>query len=276
MTNSTLSKRSSRGCGSMLNTAQQLALFAKGAASVVLFSVSVFSASVASAQAPRWFTYELSVFSNENVVDRSQEPPVSVDVAELGMARARRLTQLSELLAIPEQYFVRDTEPAVLPTPLQPGESSYRFADLQRDPNIALPASASDFQQTNRALERSADYRLLYHAVWRAPLEDEGESTPLRIEGGLRVEEAKTDGSQRGERELAGTIDLHFNARRDRIVLDTQLSLDAGNGQRFLNRQSREMRSTEFHYLDSPALGVIFLAQPFEVPAEINTASESP
>jgi hypothetical protein len=159
---------------------------------------------------------------------------------------------------------------------LQPGESSYRFADLQRDPNIALPASASDFQQTNRALERSADYRLLYHAVWRAPLEDEGESTPLRIEGGLRVEEAKTDGSQRGERELAGTIDLHFNARRDRIVLDTQLSLDAGNGQRFLNRQSREMRSTEFHYLDSPALGVIFLAQPFDVPAEVNTASDSP
>ena len=128
-----------------------------------------------------------------------------------------------------------------------------------RDPLIALSSSASDFQQTNRALEHSPDYRLLAHEVWRQPLADEGKSTPIRIIGGRQ---------RAGGFELMGTIDLHFNSRQDRIVLEINLILEANSAGDlvFHHQQSREMRSTEFHYLDSPAIGVIILAQPYEVP----------
>ena len=53
-----------------------------------------------------------------------------------------------------------------------------------------------------------------------------------------------------------------------RIVLETNLILEANSTGDlvFHHQQSREMRSTEFHYLDSPAVGVIILAQPYEVP----------
>lgn len=221
------------------------------------------------AQNERWFTFEVSIFSNENPADRLQEPPLQLQPEELGLARARRLTQLIDLLSIPDPLFAEAAEPGarievdpaeaiVPPQPLAAGVSPFRFADLKREAFIALPASESDFQQTNRALERSPDYRLLYHGIWRAPLADEGESVPLAIEGGL---------SSGGGQELSGTLDLHFNARRDRIVLDTSLALSEGSAGVHLHRQSREMRSDEFHYLDSPALGVIFIAQPYEPPA---------
>ena len=32
-------------------------------------------------------------------------------------------------------------------------------------------------------------------------------------------------------------------------------------------QQSRDMRSTEFHYLDHPALGIVITVEPYELPA---------
>jgi hypothetical protein len=239
---------------------------AETAYALMLALAAASTGSSAHAQSERWFTYELSIFSNESPADRLQEPPHLLAKSDLLAKGSVTLTTLAELLVIDSALFTETeqtgvagetsssaTEPAAslpkLPSPID-AASSFRFVDLQRDPDIALPASESDFQQTNRALERSPDYRLLYHAVWRAPLAEEGESTALSIDTGG----------------LAGTVDLHFNARRDRIVLDTMLGLAAGTDGYYLHSQSREMRSGEFHYLDSPALGVIFLAQPYELP----------
>ena len=265
MTSSILSKPFSRSSGSM-RPKPCYSRRAKTAYALMIALAAASAGSSALAQSERWFTYELSIFSNESPADRLQEPPHLLAKSDLLATGSVTLTTLAELLAIDSALFTEAeqtgvagetsssaTEPAVslpkLPSPID-AASSFRFVDLQRDPDIALPASESDFQQTNRALERSPDYRLLYHAVWRAPLAEEGESTALSIDTGG----------------LAGTVDLHFNARRDRIVLDTMLGLAAGTDGYYLHSQSREMRSGEFHYLDSPALGVIFLAQPYELP----------
>ena len=220
-----------------------------------------------SAQGERWFTFEVSVFSNELASDRAQELPIKRVDAALNKGPVISLTQFFDLLNIAQwpaqtaNQIPTSPEPVsgLLPEPLAAGEKSYQFVDLMRDPLIALSSSASDFQQTNRALERSPDYRLLAHEVWRQPLADEGKSTPIRIIGGRQ---------RAGGFELEGTIDLHFNSRQDRIVLDTNLVLEANSADDlvFHHKQSREMRSTEFHYLDSPAIGVIILAQPYEVP----------
>ena len=100
---------------------------------------------------------------------------------------------------------------------------------------------------------------MLTQAVWRQPLADEGKSVPIKFSGGRQ---------RGGSFELEGTLDLYFNARRDRIVVDTDFILepDLSGDLAFQPKQSRELRSGEFHYLDSPAIGVIILAQPYEVP----------
>jgi hypothetical protein len=218
-----------------------------------------------SAQNERWFTFEVSVFSNELASDRGQESPIAKADATLKDPPVKSLIQFFDLLNLAQ--WPRDNQAtanlAVPRTPvlrpLAEGEKSYKFTDLARDPFIKLSSSASDFQQTNRALERSPDYRLLTHAVWRQPLVDEGKSVPIKFSGGRQ---------RGGSFELEGTLDLYFNARRDRIVVETNFTLEADlSGDRvFQHQQSRELRSGEFHYLDSPAIGVIILAQPYEVP----------
>jgi len=222
-----------------------------------------------SAQNERWFTFEVSVFSNELASDRGQELPIAKADATLKGGPTKSLMQFFDLLNLAQwpagasgdnQASANSAVPRTpVLRPLAEGEKSYQFTDLARDPFITLSSSASDFQQTNRALERSPDYRLLTHAVWRQPLADEGKSVPIKFSGGRQ---------RGGSFELEGTLDLYFNARRDRIVVDTNFILEAdlSGDLAFQHKQSRELRSGEFHYLDSPAIGVIILAQPYEVP----------
>ncbi len=229
----------------------------------------VLASSSGSAQNERWFTFEVSVFSNELASDRAQELPIARADAALENAPTISLTQFFDLLNLAQwaDGAAEDNQAAAnslagnMPVlrPLAEGGKSYKFVDLARDPLIELSSSESDFQQTNRALERSPDYRLLTHAVWRQPLTDEGKSVPIKLSGGMQ---------RGGTSELEGTIDLHFNARRDRIVVDTNFILEASlaGDLAYQHKQSRELRSGEFHYLDSPAIGVIILAQPYEVP----------
>lgn len=101
------------------------------------------------------------------------------------------------------------------PFPPPDGEP-WRFPDLERQGFLRLPNSASDFQQTNRALERSPDHRVLFHAVWRQPMPDEAGSQPLYVEGGR---------SYGDQSELQGHLSLYFNESRDRVVADADLWL---------------------------------------------------
>ena len=95
---------------------------------------------------------------------------------------------------------------------------------------------------------------------------------------------------------------MRFNDNRDRIVIDSnlwlteysasadlesewqlpaipeamkseldslarnELALQYGINRVFHMEQSREMRSTEFHYIDHPAMGIVILVKPIEVP----------
>ena len=38
-------------------------------------------------------------------------------------------------------------------------------------------------------------------------------------------------------------------------------------------QQTRDMRSREFHYLDHPALGLVILVEPYEIPDPISDSS---
>ena len=176
---------------------------------------------------------------------------------------------------------------------------AFRVPDLDRDAFIRLPDSASDFQQSNRAIDRSSEHRLLYHAVWRQPVRQAAASNHIFIAAGQQYN---------GRSELEGSLGIYFNRSEDRVVADANLwlseftSLPIAEGESawvlpsrpaslpslafenaaslvseenaatyrpsriFHMQQSREMRSTEFHYLDHPALGIVITVEPYEVP----------
>ena len=264
----------------------------------------------------RWFQVELTIFSNESYADRERETwrPDTLDLTyPPEMVRLGRLTDLLFL-----ELFTADGEPEALEAEAEPPEtelarlrdtgpfpareaSGFRFPDLQRDPFLELPASYSDFRQTNQSIERAGQYRVLYDAVWRQPIGDAGSATPIFVAGGDRY------GSLA---ELQGSVALNFNAGRDRVIFSADLWLAefggaTGGGQWSLPplpealvetlgvetpgsasapaisriytmRQQRELRSGEFHYLDHPALGIVVQITPYDLPPPFEFVDSQP
>lgn len=305
----------------------------------LLVIAGLWSSASLSQEDQRWFQIELSVFSNEREADRNEEL-LSAERTRLDYpARLNRLQTLIDLLMIPElldsgsetseddseTLMTEDggtelstAEVAAEPSateiraeiiattgPFPPdGGDTYSFPDFERDAFVQLPAEDSDFQQTNRALERSTEHRLLFHGLWRQPMPDPGNETPLLVLGGQQFGE---------HHELQGSLSLHFNSGRDRVVIDADLWLaefvsfqaeesewslpeipattpllptatpepietdvegsptGESNTDFVVSRvyhmeQSRDMRSNEFHYLDHPAMGIVVTVFPYEVP----------
>jgi len=275
----------------------------------------------------RWFQIEVSIFSNEALTDRDEELWQAERNDLEYPSPLRRLSQLGELLVSdemiaaaiaefsePSSLAVIEEEPIeldeeallaaeqaarlaeVLATGPKPAraEGDFRFYDFLRDPYLQLSPQDSDFQQTNRAIERSSEHRLLFHGLWRESVADPRDAIPLYVQGGVKYGE---------QHELQGTITLRFNENRDRLVLDSNLwlseysasadpdsdwhlppipesvridldslerseqNLQYGINRVFHMEQSREMRSTEFHYIDHPAMGIVILVEPYEVPS---------
>jgi hypothetical protein len=288
--------------------------------SALLLSIST---SAQGQTSQRWFQIEVSIFSNESLADRDEER-WQTESNELNYPNPlRRLGQLSDLLITEqmiadaiaessEQDSLSTKEEAtieidadalaaierlaqILPTGPQPAstEGEFKFPDFLRDPHLQLTPDNSDFEQTNRALERSAEHRLLFHGLWRESVADPADAIPLYVQGGLRFDD---------QYELQGAITLRFNENRDRLVIDSNLwlteysasadfesewqlpaipeamktdldsltrdeqGLQYGINRVFHMEQSREMRSNQFHYIDHPAIGIVILVKPIDVP----------
>ena len=283
----------------------------------LLTNTLAFSSPVVSQE--RWFKIELSIFSNENSADRLEEQ-WHAERTELSYPDGlRRLNKLSDLLLTdsllanslnpfssddseneqltPEEVQAQiraESIAAIGPSP-PTNRSGFKLFDFLREDFLQLLTSESDFQQTNRTLERSSNHRLLFHGLWRQAVVQPEQSIPVYIEGGLAY------GAQH---ELQGSLTIRFNENEDRVVIDTNLWLTEFSivenqdgrwslpaipkeaqsssmldsdlsyypSQVYHMKQSREMRSAEFHYLDHPAMGVVILVEPYEIPpAPIST-----
>ena len=288
--------------------------------SALLLSIST---SAQGQTSQRWFQIEVSIFSNESLADRDEEH-WQTESNELNYPNPlRRLGQLSDLLITEQMIADAIAEPSeqdslstkeeatieidaealaaierlaqILPTgpQLASTEGEFKFPDFLRDPHLQLTPDNSDFEQTNRALERSAEHRLLFHGLWRESVADPADAIPLYVQGGLRFDD---------QYELQGAITLRFNENRDRLVIDSNLwlteysasadfesewqlpaipeamqtdldsltrdeqGLQYGINRVFHMEQSREMRSNQFHYIDHPAIGIVILVKPIDVP----------
>ena len=188
----------------------------------------------------RWYQIEVSIFTNESSIDRSEEAWQAERIELTYPQNLRRLDLLSDLLhtenltlanvslAIPEQLNRQELSAeeiqaeiraesifAVGPSPASDG-AGFKLFDFAREDFTQLPTSESDFQQTNRILTRSAEHRLLFHGLWRQAVVQTAQSQPVYIEGGLTYGE---------QNELQGSLTIHFNENEDRVVIDTNLWL---------------------------------------------------
>lgn len=202
-----------------------------------------------SAAQESWYQIELSIFTNEAQADRDQEQWLPGRIPLDHPSRITRLGELADLLLpesmlpepdstteeltdSPEQSNLSDT-PEEVTQPPSPEElkaeaiaqvgphprksgPDFAFFDIQRDAFFKLAADRSDFSQTNRAIERSSDHRLLFHAVWQQPVLAENEATAILVEGGQ---------SYGPQPELQGNLTIHFNENEDRVVLAADIWL---------------------------------------------------
>ena len=259
----------------------------------------------------RWFQIEATVFTNESKFERDSEYWLPNQPELRFPSNIRRLANIQDNLLI--EAFLngedRSQEEAALPNDEtlrgqrilsmgpEPERTTGEFMmfDLLRDEFLDLPTSLSDFSQTNRALERSPDHKLLFHGHWRQRVVSSHEATSIYIED-LRERNSRPT--------LNGSLTIRFNEKEDRVVVDANLWLietagatensmewrlpempaalnDPTNGENrsttnssrslrvYPMQQSREMRSNEFHYLDHPALGLIIAVRPYNPPIEI-------
>ena len=154
----------------------------------LLTNTLAFSSPVVSQE--RWFKIELSIFSNENSADRLEDQ-WHADRTELSYPGGlRRLNKLSDLLLTdsllanslnpfssddseneqltPEEVQAQiraESIAAIGPSP-PTNRSGFKLFDFLREDFLQLLTSESDFQQTNRTLERSSNHRLLFHGLW--------------------------------------------------------------------------------------------------------------
>ena len=270
-----------------------------------LFSFLISSYSVAQ---ERWFQIELSIFSNENIEDRNAESWLPSDYELNYPENMRKLSLLTDLFlsdhnlddrssvtgsASQEEIdaMIRNDQLKNIRPRIKSTESNFKLFDFSRDEFTQLSPVDSDFQQTNRTLERSSDHRLLYHGLWRQAVRQSSNAVPIYIEGGLRYGD---------NHELQGSVTIRFNENEDRVVVDTHIwlieysivkdsssewklpqipesirresrenssSLTYFPNNVYVMEQSREMRSNEFHYLDHPALGFVISVKPYSVPS---------
>jgi hypothetical protein len=262
----------------------------------------------------RWYQIEVTVFARDNAMQSQEIWPM--EVLQQPVARSTRpLNTMMSVYDLPD-WSVLDAsltralvaediaQARDLSTASQSGDervsgapvlrsSTFRLPDPQRDALLALPSSAQQFRDTNRALSQDGRYRVMFHQAWRQPMQGSNQAIPVWLEGGNRF----------GERhELEGSLNFRFNPGQDRVVLDvrlwltqfTSMSPDAGGpislpdlpatvmnqrtaealpdeqpwyiAQAIPVLNSRELRSNEFHYLDHPAVGVLVQIQPYTVP----------
>lgn len=188
------------------------------------------------------------------------------------------------------------------PQPFAPAES-FRLPDFAREAFLILPPDAHRFGATNRALNQSAQYRILSHSAWRQPMTRRNAAVAIGIVGGRQLNE---------HRELEGNVTFYFNNAGDRVVfngnlwlgsfgiqddsteewvlpvlpgtlVETDTATEEPQTEYFVNRivqlrEVRELREQELHYLDHPALGVLVQITPYTPPPPIvlETAVELP
>ena len=147
----------------------------------------------------------------------------------------------------------------------------------------ALPDDRLSLTAMRQQMERSGEYRSLFHSSWRQPMRERDQTIPVHIQGGRELSpdpalyrssfsdiegDVEGDGDQGSQDmsvfdsapqyELQGTLQLSVSRF---LHIDPNLwftRVDSDDQRYYVNiDQSRRMRSDELHYIDHPLFGII-------------------
>jgi hypothetical protein len=259
----------------------------------------------------RWYDVEVSIFTNDVPGGTRSEIPVAHKLTTAYLPRLRELTQRSSafLIEFPEDRIPAAPEvspplaPAVAPevpvAVMGPVYSpalrdSFKITDFDRDPFVDLDTRASQFNSMLRSIEAAPEHRLLWHKVWRQPMQGRAQTSAVFVSGGDR---------HAGHSELEGSLRLVDNAGG--AMLDVNIWLNefrAGVAAPAATAapmeewkipafpfppaeaapvpetlawelaavwqlaQTRELDANELYYLDHPAIGVLIQVRPYLLP----------
>jgi hypothetical protein len=261
----------------------------------------------------RWYEIEVSIFSNESPLPHNEM--LIPDKTELSYPEPiRNLVPASQMyrfdfdtrnetpdLQINTLIPIEDLieESAYIGPQFESADTNFRLTDFTRDPFIALGNEHAQFQDSNNDLIESADYRLLFHSVWRQPVMDRIQSEAIFIAGGDRFGE---------HHELEGNLRFSFNRNGDRVDVEARLwlvefstqetpgsvlwqlpvlpesipentdtesmTLDFPVNYLSFMHEERAMISNELHYLDHPDFGLLVQIRPYQLPEPVSFSFE--
>jgi len=179
----------------------------------------------------RWYEVEVSIFAIEHLRSRYSETTAPDLVRPEYLPRLQQLRTLASSYTLP---FPAD-QPAVAFQPQPPliepllawqlqlrnGPlfspavlESFRVPDPARDPYMELDVRGSTFLAMNRNLASNGRYRVLWHKLWRQPMQGRAQGQSVFVTGGT---------AHGDHRELEGSLRLSDNAGR--VMLDVNLWL---------------------------------------------------
>lgn len=266
----------------------------------------------------RWFEVELSVFTNEYPVSQYSEQPVAENLSLQYLPKLQKLlTPISSLMIdfpepeLPEAFpqtalgnlgqknVEQQEEPSVEIGPLySPAiRDSYKVSDYARDAFITLAARTARFNSINRDLVGSSEHRILWHQVWRQPIQPRAQTPAIFVYGGeIRDTHAELEGSLRLS-DLGGKptldVNLWLNSFGDApqladsewkvpplplpleevdapstdvspLVPATEPAITAV----WQLQQTRDLSAELLYYFDHPAIGVIIQLRPYLLPEQ--------
>jgi hypothetical protein len=169
---------------------------------------------------------------------------------------------------------------------------SYKVNDYAWDAFITLADRIAKFTAINRNLSDSPEHRVLWHQVWRQPLQARAQTPAIFVTGGEHISgHAELEGSLRLS-DINGRATLDVNvwlngfgnagdiAESEWKVPELPLTLEETAEPALVPAdsrpiievwqmlQTRELGANEIYYLDHPAFGVLIQLRPYLLPEQ--------
>lgn len=281
---------------------------------LLAFGTVAASAQELSYDGRRWYDVEVSIFTNDVPGGTRSEIPVARKLTATYLPRLRELQTRSSAFLIPFPEDQAPVEPPLLPAavPAMPEpeapmvvmgpiyspaiRDSFKITDFDRDPFVDLDTRASQFGSMNRDIDGAPDHRLLWHKVWRQPIEARGQMPAVFVLGGeLRGMHGELEGSLRLVDNAGGAmLDINvwlneFNAgtgaapqpaaedawKIPELAFPPELTAVAPDptpwelSAVWQLAQTRELGVNQLYYLDHPAIGVLIQVRPYVLPPPV-------
>lgn len=179
-----------------------------------------------------------------------------------------------------------DTAASLLPVASSNNTDPYHPVPFQ-----LLPSRTYQLSESLEKMQASDNYKPLVHLAWRQPTYDKDKALPVLIKGGELITQqlstsADTIAIPTQTNEIEGTITVsvkrYLHLAADLLLHDPSVAVESvatpladqtqpvsnpSAGMRSYRMiETRRMRSTEVHYIDHPAFGILAVITPHKLP----------